>query len=198
MRKTKDIITPGLTEQELRELAGQPPTSDLEYLETWDIRHAVWKALRENKRLVPRWVGHHVKNTILGYHHTACRVVGVTRLALEELAGPRGEFDVKRKTNTYQRSHLYPRRLVNQLILKLDEGTTRDQLIDWVWHKDITIISLRHENDLLEDRDYYLANALTFRNDSGELFRDTGGSWTYSKNEKNLLRAMRETLLPAT
>jgi len=185
----------GLSEQELRALAGLPPIGDPEYLETWDIRHAVWKALKENKGLLPQWINHHVKNTILGYHHTACRVVGVTRSALDRLAGPRGEFDGRRESNTYQRAHLFPKRMVNKLILKLAPDTTRDQLIDWVWHKDITVISLRRENDLLENKDYYQANALTFRNDSGELFRDTGGSWTYSKNEKNMLRSIREKLM---
>lgn len=189
MRKANP--SPGLTETELRDLAGLPPMSDLEFQETWDIRHTVWKALKGNKRLVPRWINHHVKNTILGYHHTACRVVGVTRLALDRLAGPREEFDVRRETNTYQRAHLYPRRLVNQLILGLDHNTTRDQLVDWIWHKDITILSLRQENDLLENRDYYLANALTFRNDAGKLFQDTGGSYTYGKPEKSILKELK-------
>lgn len=194
MTRTR-ITLPSLTEEELRSLAGLPPLDDPEFQETWEIRHTVWKALKTNERLVPRWINHHVKNTILGYHHTACKVVGVTRRAMESLAGPRGEFDVRRHTNTYQRSHLYPRRLVNQLILELPPETTRDQLVDWIWHKDITILSLREENDLLEERDYYLANALTFRNDDAKLFQDMGGSYKYSRDEKDLLRSLRDKIL---
>ena len=179
-----------IAEGELRALAGQPPLRDPEFLETWDLRYATWCALKHNKQLRPKWISAHIKNTILGYHHTACRVIGITRAALASLAGPDGAFTTQRATNTYQRSHLYPRRLVTQLILTLDAATTRDQLMDWVWHKDITVLSLRQENDLLEDEHYYRANALTFRNDSGDLFQDNGGAYSYGKAEKALLKQL--------
>lgn len=183
-------MTKHLAEAELRALAGRPPLTDPEFLETWDLRYATWCALKHSKQLRPKWIGAHIKNTILGYHHTACRVVGITRAALASLAGPDVAFTTPRATNTYQRAHLYPRRLVTQLIMTLDATTTRDQLIDWVWHKDITILALRAENDLLEDEHYYRANALTFRNDSGALFQDSGGSYSYSKAEKAVLRQL--------
>jgi hypothetical protein len=187
MRKIQ--VSP-FSEAELRELAGPMPTLDPEFNETWDIRWNVWQMIRRSQSLSRTWIKLQLKTTILGYHHASYKVIGITREGLNRLAGPTGEFSTKWQRNTMQRAHLYPVRLCQSELMSMSPDLTPMQLAEWVWCRDVVVLSLKEENHLLEDRDFFERNTITFSNPYGTLFRDLGSICAYGSDERRFLKTL--------
>jgi len=179
-----------LSPEEMRALAGPCPSDDPEFIETWNLRWQVWKLLRTSQNLPQSWIRLQVKTTILGYHHASYKVIGITRAALKEFAGPEGDFSSGWKSGRFQRAHLYPVRLLSKELMSMPIETTKEQLSEWVWLRDIVVLSLKEENHLLEDRDFFLNNTIRFANPGGHLFRDVGSRSAYGLEEKRFLQAL--------
>jgi hypothetical protein len=182
------------TDDELRALAGPVP-QDPGFRETIELRWMTWQFIRKSQNLPDAWVKMQLKTTILGYHPSSIKVIGVTRNALREFSSPDGTFpsDAARRRGTFQRAHLYPRRqCVVQLLNELPITLTQDELAEWVWNRDITVLSLVGENDRLEDRSYFEEHAITFSNPGGSLFRDLGSVYAYGAKERALFRELWE------
>lgn len=186
----KKISNNMLSTEEMRTFAGPCPSDDPEFIETWDLRWQVWKMLRTSQNLPKNWIRLQIKTTILGYHPASYKVIGITRRALEEFAGPDGDFSPGWKSGRFQRAHLYPVRLLSKELMCMPTETTREQLSEWVWQRDIVVLSLKEENHQLEDRDFFLANTITFSNPGGRLFRDVGSRSAYGLEEKRFLQTL--------
>lgn len=195
----KHISTPLFTEEELAALAGPPPLDAPGFQETSALRWMTWRFIREAEHLDKNWVKLQLKTTILGYHHASLKVVGVTRRALAEFAGPSGAFpaDASRRRGTFQRAHLYPRRKCVQELLQtpieeLTRGLGEEGFVRWIWNRDVTVLCLKEENNSLEDRDFFVEHAITFPNPGGALFRDLGSMFAYGAREREVLRTLWE------
>jgi len=195
----KRLSTPLFTEAELAELAGPPPLDAPGFQETSALRWFTWRFIRDSQHLDKNWVKLQLKTTILGYHHASLKVVGVTRRALAEFAGSSGEFpaDASRRRGTFQRAHLYPRRKCVQELLEtpideLTRGMGEEGFVRWIWNRDVTVLSLKEENNSLEDKEFFLTEAITFPNPGGALFRDLGSMFAYGARERETLRSLWE------
>ena len=176
-----------LTIDEMRALAGPCPMDNPEFRETWNLRWTVWKLLRTSQHLPKNWIRLQLKTTILGYHAQSYKVIGITKFALEDFAGPNGDFSSGWLGGKYQRAHLYPVRLLSQEMMSMPIDTSMEELAQWVWDRDVVVLSLKEENHDLEDRDYFLQNTIKFSNPEGKLFRDVGSRSAYGLDEKNFL-----------
>jgi hypothetical protein len=67
------------------------------------------------------------------------------------------------------------------------------QLAEWVWNRDVVVLSLNEENHHLENRDFFEKNTITFSNPSGLLFRDLGSICAYSSNERRFLKTLYDS-----
>ena len=184
----KKISENMLTTGEMQALAGPCPSDDPEFIETWDLRWKVWKMLRTSQHLPQNWIRLQIKTTILGYHPASYKVVGITHGALKEFAGPEGDFTPGWKSGRFQRAHMYPVRLLSKELMCMPTETTREQLSEWVWQRDIVVLSLKEENHQLEDRDFFLNNTIRFANPGGRLFKDVGSRSAYGLDEKRFLQ----------
>jgi hypothetical protein len=181
-----------LSDVELESLAGDPPVDNPEFNEVWDIRWNLWRRLKDSEGILDKnWIKTQIKMSILSYHSSSIKVVGITNAAFKSLAGPNLEFNVKRETKLYHRSHLFPRRACVDFLMKHNPlSLSKETFIKWIWSHDLTVLSLKEENNLLENKDYFYNNTITFKNPDASLFHEKGGSWSYSGKEKLFLKSL--------
>ena len=177
-----------LSPEDLKELSPPPPDDPI-HNEVSLLRWNVWKLLKESP-LAPRpWVESQL-DSLFGNYSKAWRIIGFTKAALDQLAGPSRDFTAPRERGVYNRSHLFPRRELIKRLYDMDITTPFSEWCAWTWATDVTVVSLKHENKLLERKDYFLEHAVTFPNPGDLLFLDKNKNWTYGTNERIFLRGL--------
>jgi len=168
-------------------LAGALPTGDgIEELNA--IRHFHYLRVRNAVHLDHNWKTAQLK-ALFAFHETCWQFVGITRKALAGLGGYDGRFAGQREKG-YQRSHLYDQMQLVDELLTGPEMNTLD-LARYVWVRDVVVLSLTTENNLVKDREYFQREVITFPNPSADLFSNDGTRWRYKDGEREFLRKLR-------
>lgn len=187
-----------LTDEELATLAGPMPTDPM-WMGKMRRAYAQWLVLRADLALFPGdrkqvkgEIGHAV-----GHHPWVWKVRGITRKALDALAGPDRMFNHWERGG-FQRAHLHTWDGLLDELIDAHAATPFGLWCKAVWSCDVTVICHdAQENHMLDTTRYsadqcsryFREEVVTFSNPDN-LFADGGSSFKYRRAEQAFLRTL--------
>lgn len=192
-----------LSREELAQFAGPQPV-DERWLRKTHRAWMQWRVLRGaladnpgDRKEIQGEIGHAV-----GHHRLVWKVRGITRRALEHLAGADGMFNHTERKG-FQRAHLHTWMGLLDLLVECPIDLTLEQWRAIVWEHDVTVICVGEvENHMLDSTKRSTEECQAFFKESVAMFHpadghfeDTGSTFTYRKRtECKFLKSLHTCL----